>query len=511
MNEFLFTSPDSIIDQSRYFLVPLPTQEAAVRKIATILSMHLAKIDAINKGVKFEQLPLTSAFILGSTGSGKTFTIKQLCKASEIGFAVIDGSSLSPSGYKGVNLGAALKGIVEGNKNFKEGFVVLIDEADKFFFTGNKTADAANVQSDFLKLLDSDTFTIDTGDNKTETIDVSKTLFLFSGACSGIAEVVKKNHKLNSVGIGFRDSSIENPDYSDLMSLVNLDDLISYGMLRELASRINTVVSFPVLCKEDYKVLITGKGNTSLEKFRRLFEGYGVTLEISSEAVDFISEECIVKNVGARTIDSILSEYFGKAFAEITDESVYKVILDIESDELKLKYKRNSSVRRVRMFKYEGSYEFNRNGVNILNMISNETDMDELALAMMCYSGQAIHKQISAVYHFLSCALRFMKATLPQHEQSLVILSKLAEDTYTKEKETISSFDCMVGYVKDKKDTQIYKNMVHHFELYKFYENRDTHKAIVAAVNNVRYNFDKILKELNCGKNFVNLRFEGSY
>lgn len=511
MNEFLFTSPESIINQSRNFLVPLQSQAAAVSRIATILSMHLAKIDAINKGVNFAQLPITSAFVLGSTGSGKTFAIKQLCKSSDIGFAVIDGSSLSPSGYKGVNLGAALKGIVDSHKNFKEGFVVLIDEADKFFFKGNRHADAVNVQPDFLKLLDSDTYTVDTGDNKTETIDISKTLFLFSGACSGIAEVVKKNHKLNSVEIGFRDNSVENPDNIDFMSLVNLDDLISYGMLRELASRINTVVFFPTLCKEDYKELITGKGNASLEKFRRLFEGYGVTLEISSEAVDFISEECMGKNVGARTIDSILSEYFGKAFAEITDESVYKVILDIESDELKLKYKRNSSVRRVRIFKHEGSYEFNRNGVNILNMISNEAGMDELALVMVCYSGQAIHKQISAVYHFLSCALRFMKATLPQHEQSLVILSKLAEDTYTKEKEKISSFDCMVGYVKDKKDTQLYKNMAHHFEMYKFYENHDTHKAIVAAVNNVRYNFDKILKELNCEKIFASLRFEGSY
>lgn len=511
MDDFLFTSPDRIIEQSRYFLVPLPSQKTAISRIATILSMHLAKIDVINKGVKFEQLPQTSAFILGSTGSGKTFVIKQLCKASDIGFAVIDGTSLSPSGYKGVNLGAALKGIVDSNKNFKEGFVVLIDEADKFFFKGNKNADAANVQSDFLKLLDSDTYTIDTGDNKTETIDISKTLFLFSGACSGIAEVIKKNHNLNTVGIGFRDDSAENSDNSDLMSLTNLDDLISYGMLRELASRINTVVSFSALSKEDYKQLITGKGNTSLEKFKRLFEGYGVTLEISAEAVEFIVEECMVKNVGARTIDSILSESFGEAFAEISDESVYKVILEIENSELKLNYKRNGSVRRVRMFKYNNSYESNRPRVNILNIISCENDMEELALAMMSYVGQAIHGQIAAVYHFLSCALRFMKTTLPQHEQSLVMLAKLAGDTFTEKPGTASNFDCMVCYVKDKKDTLIYKNMVHHFELYKLYEASNTHKAIVASVNNIRCNFDKVLNELNCQKSFISLSSEGAY
>lgn len=226
----LFKTPDQLIAMSKDNIVNLDSQKTARQQVASLISMHLAKIDAMNAGVSYKDLPCVSAFIMGGTGSGKTYTITQLCKCAGIGSAVIDATSLTANGYKGVNIGVALKGVVSANKDFKDGFILIIDEADKLFFTGNGYADSYNIQQELLKLFEGGVYSVDDGNNSVLEFDISRTMVILCGACSGL----NKNRRIN----GFTGDSCACSDSSDATDYATLEDLIAIGMHKELASRL---------------------------------------------------------------------------------------------------------------------------------------------------------------------------------------------------------------------------------------------------------------------------------
>jgi len=64
----------------------------------------LKRLKAIECGTDVDDLPTISQLIIASTGSGKTYLISQLAKAAGLGFYTIDASSITPPGYKGINL-----------------------------------------------------------------------------------------------------------------------------------------------------------------------------------------------------------------------------------------------------------------------------------------------------------------------------------------------------------------------------------------------------------------------
>lgn len=100
-------------------------------------------------------------FILtGESGSGKSFTIKQLCDMNELNFLEVNAAQITKEGISGNSLSKILSPLVNYSHT---PIVVFVDEFDKLFINGNTNSQLANestasVQNEFLKLLESDTW-----------------------------------------------------------------------------------------------------------------------------------------------------------------------------------------------------------------------------------------------------------------------------------------------------------------------------------------------------------------
>lgn len=81
-------------------------------------------------------------FILtGESGSGKSFTIKQLCDMNELSFLEVNAAQITKEGISGNSLSKILSPLVNYSHT---PIVVFVDEFDKLFINGNTNSQLAN-------------------------------------------------------------------------------------------------------------------------------------------------------------------------------------------------------------------------------------------------------------------------------------------------------------------------------------------------------------------------------
>lgn len=81
-------------------------------------------------------------FILtGESGSGKSFTIKQLCDMNELNFLEVNAAQITKEGISGNSLSKILSPLVNYSHT---PIVVFVDEFDKLFINGNTNSQLAN-------------------------------------------------------------------------------------------------------------------------------------------------------------------------------------------------------------------------------------------------------------------------------------------------------------------------------------------------------------------------------
>lgn len=137
-------------------------------------------------------------FILtGESGSGKSFTIKQLCDMNELSFLEVNAAQITKEGISGNSLSKILSPLVNYSHT---PIVVFVDEFDKLFINGNTNSQLANestasVQNEFLKLLESDTTSVFGDYGKYISVPIDNVLFVFAGGTFlGELKVLKERY-----------------------------------------------------------------------------------------------------------------------------------------------------------------------------------------------------------------------------------------------------------------------------------------------------------------------------
>ena len=196
MKEINYLSATQLLERARDIMVPIPSQLQAQKEIATLIAMHLNNVKSIERGVPASQLPHVAAFIMGSTGSGKSYITKSLASICNISYERVDSTSITQTGCRGKNLSQVFSSIIERDPTFfTEGASILFfDEADKMFYTGDPHHDAYNPMRDFLTLLENGEYTYSI-DGKNQTINLDRTLILLGGACAKLPELLEKEFK----------------------------------------------------------------------------------------------------------------------------------------------------------------------------------------------------------------------------------------------------------------------------------------------------------------------------
>lgn len=232
-------------------------------------------------------------FILtGSSGSGKSFTIKNLTIQNDLGFLEINAAQLTKEGTSGNSLSKALSPLLQiGSKPC----VVFVDEFDKLFISGNSNSSAAHesttgVQNEFLKVLESDTASVFGDYGKYINTPTKNVLFVFAGAFNGEEDI-------------------------------DLDRLREMGLKTEFLGRVGLVYNTKPLTIDDLFNIIDN--SDLLNNYVSLFE------DVDKEKVVYELKAHIQKNyemntLGARLINTLINQYFIKG--GLSDEKFVKEI-----------------------------------------------------------------------------------------------------------------------------------------------------------------------------------------
>ncbi len=95
---------------------------------------------------------------------------------------------------------------------------------------------------------------------------------------------------------------------SELLRMVNSDDLLKFGLIPEFVGRLPVVVSVDELDVDALVRILREPRNALVRQYAKLFAIDGVELEFSDEALQVAAEEAIRYKMGARGLRTIIEE-----------------------------------------------------------------------------------------------------------------------------------------------------------------------------------------------------------
>jgi ATP-dependent protease Clp ATPase subunit len=241
----------------------------------------ISEISRIFEIFKASECKIRPHFILtGSSGSGKSFTIKNLTLKHELSYLEVNAAQLTKEGMSGNSLSKALSPLMQiGSKPC----ICFVDEFDKLFISGNSNSSCAHesttgVQNEFLKVLESDNASVFGDYGKYVNVNSSNVLFIFAGAFNG-----EEN--------------------------ITLDRLREIGLKTEFLGRVGLVFNTKPLSLDDLYEIVDK--SILLKNYLKLFNNVDretVILDIKS----YIQKTYEMNTLGARLINTLINQYFIK-------------------------------------------------------------------------------------------------------------------------------------------------------------------------------------------------------
>lgn len=296
-------------------------QDEAVAKVVKAIQRNRA-------GLKDPNKPIGSFIFLGQTGVGKTQLAKVLSRElfdSEESLVRIDMSEYmekfaisrlvgAPPGYVGYEEGGQLTEKVRR----KPYAVVLLDEIEKAH------PDVFNM---LLQVLDDGYLT----DSLGRKIDFRNTIIIMT------SNIGARKLKDFGTGIGFGTASQKSQEDANARAVIQ--NALKKSFAPEFLNRIDDVVVFNALEKEDINKII----DIELEKLLTRIKGLGYTLKLTKAAKDYIADKGFDKQYGARPLKRAIQKYVEDALAEeiitshLQEGDKITMDLDKKSNEITIK------------------------------------------------------------------------------------------------------------------------------------------------------------------------------